>query len=269
MTRIEDKKVLITGAAHGMGKLMAHEFAGRGAELVLVDIDEAGLEETVKGLQAGSRGIEAICCDLSRRDEIKRLRQEVTKRVGRIDILVNNAGVVTAGPYEEIDDDRDQLMLDVNIGAVHWVTKAFLPDLKRGTDTHLVQLASAAGMVGVPGQVVYCASKWFVIGQAEALRLELKESGHHHVSVSVICPSFVDTGMFDGARPPLLSPMLQPEFVVGCIINAVEKNEFYVQEPFMVKLMPLMRALLPTVVLDTLMDATGTTRAMRGWKGKN
>ncbi len=267
MTTIRDKKILITGAAHGMGKLMAFAFARRGGQMILVDVDEAGLADVEAGLEATGKVALSVVCDLSKREEIAKLREEVTETVGRIDILVNNAGVVTAGPLEEISDERDQLMMDVNMGAVHWMTKAFMPDLKAGDDTHLIQLASAAGLVGVPGQVVYCASKWFVVGFSEAIRLELKEGGYDHVGISVICPSFVDTGMFDGARPPLLSPMLQPDFVVERIMEAVESEEFYVQEPFIVRLMPLMRATLPTRVLDTLMDATGATRAMTGWKG--
>ncbi len=269
MTYIRGKKTLITGSAKGMGRLMAEEFARRGAELLLVDIDEEGLDEAALQLAAHDRPVHTFARDLSSRDEIKELRDVVHEQVGRIDILVNNAGVVTGGPYEEIDDDCDQLMLDVNINAVHWMTKAFISDLKEGTDTHLVQLASAAGQVGVPGQVIYCASKWFVNGFSEALRMELQQEGYDNVGVSIISPGFVDTGMFDGAKPPLLMPMLQPDFVVGKIIDAVENEELYVQEPFIVKLTPAIRALLPQPVVDTIMDVTGATKSMKGWKGRD
>ncbi len=268
MTYIRSKKTLITGAAKGMGRRMALEFARRGAELLLVDIDDDGLEELAEKLEADGHTAHTFNCDLSDKSQIGELKEEVADEVGRIDILVNNAGVVTGGGYEDISDDADQLMLDVNINAVHWMTKAFIGDLKRGTDTHLVNLASAAGQVGVPGQVIYCASKWFVNGFSEALRMELQQGGYNHVGISIICPGFVDTGMFDGAKPPLLMPMLDPEYVVDKIMDAIENNELYVQEPLIVKLTPALRALLPRPVVDTIMDVTGATRSMKGWKGR-
>ncbi len=268
MTYIRGKKTLITGAAKGMGREMALEFARRGADPILVDIDKEGLDELAGELAADGHTVHSFVADLSSRKDIKKLRDGVNEEVGRIDILVNNAGVVTAGPYEEVDDAADELMLDVNINGVHWMTKYFLSDLKQGADTHLVNLASAAGLTGVAGQVIYCATKWFVTGFSEALRLELQENGHEHVGISIICPGFVDTGMFDGAEPPLLMPMLQPEFVVDQIMESIEDNKLYVQEPFMVKLTPALRALLPTPIVDKLMDVTGATRAMKGWKGR-
>ena len=268
MTTIRSKRTLITGAAQGMGRRMAEEFARRGADLILVDIDERGLQLAVDDLSCHGVALTPLVVDLSKRENIRGLRDEVHRQAGRVDILVNNAGVVTAGAYELIDDDRDDLMMKVNMEAVHWMTKEFLPDLKSGTDTHLVQLASAAGLVGVPSQVIYCASKWFVTGFSEALRLELQQDGFHHVSVSIISPGFVDTGMFDGASPPLLMPMLTPEFVVDRIMEAVEEDILYVQEPLIVRLTPALRALLPTPLVDIIMDVTGATRSMENWKGR-
>lgn len=269
MTYIGGKTALITGAARGMGKLMAREFGERGARVLLVDIDGEALETAVADLEQGGVDALAFEADLSSKADIRELRKRVSDEVGRIDILVNNAGVVSGGTYEEIDDEADELMLNVNINAVHWMTKAFITDLKDGTDTHLVQLASAAGQVGVPGQVIYCASKWFVTGFSEALRLELQAEGYDHVNVSIICPGFVDTGMFDGAKPPLLMPLLEPDYVVERIMEAVEENKLYVQEPLIVKMTPALRALLPRPVVDTIMEITGATKSMKGWKGRS
>ena len=269
MTYVDGKKTLITGAAKGMGRLMAEEFGQRGAHVILVDLDEEGLNKAVANLRGQGVKADGFCLDLSSKQEIYALRDDVHEQMGRIDILVNNAGVVTGGTLEEVDDAADELMLDVNVNAVHWMTKAFIKDLKQGTDTHLVQLASAAGQVGVPGQVVYCASKWFVTGFSEALRLELQSGGFDHVSVSIICPGFVDTGMFDGAKAPLLMPMLQPDYVVDRIMEAVEENKLYVQEPLIVKMTPALRALLPRPVVDMIMEVTGATSSMKDWKGRN
>lgn len=269
MTYIGGKTALITGAARGMGRLMTLEFARRGAQVIAVDIDDDGLDELAQELARFDEPAHTFVCDLSRRKNIQNLRDTVAEAVGRIDILVNNAGVVTGGTYEDLADDADELMLNVNINAVHWMTKAFLPDLKKGSDTHLVQLASVAGLVGVPHQVIYSASKWFVVGFSEALRMELKDDGFENVGMSIICPGFVNTGMFDGARPPLLMPMLEPQFVVDRIMEAVENDILYVKEPAIVKYTPLLRATLPTSVTDSIMSATGATKSMKTWKGRS
>ena len=252
-----------------MGRLIAEKFADRGASVALVDIDEDSLEETREDFEARRFDVESFVCDLSERENVVQLRKDVLDRFGRIDILVNNAGVVAGGEYEKIDPEIDQLTMDVNMGAVHWMTKEFLPDLKAGRDTHLVQMASAAGMIGVPLQAVYCASKWFVIGLSEAIRQELKDAGHEHVGVSIICPSLVDTGMFEGAQAPMLTPLLEPDFVAQKVIESVEKNKLYVREPSMVKLTPLIRALLPTSTVDMLMDKLGATALMKTFKGRH
>ncbi len=268
MTDIRGKRTLITGSARGMGRRMAERFGRRGAELLLVDIDEQNLEQTAGELREAGLPVTTFVRDLAERENIASLREEVHDQIGRIDILVNNAAIVQGGDYTEIDAEWDELMLDVNVGAVHWMNKAFLPDLEQGRDTHLVNMASAAGFLGVPQQVVYSASKWFVIGLSEGIRLELEQRGADHVGMTIVCPSLVDTGMFEGSDPPLFSPILDPEFVAGRILEAVEGEELYVQEPFMIKLAPILRAVLPTPVTDTLMETLGATSIMQGWEGR-
>ncbi len=267
MTDLYGKTALITGAAQGMGRDIARRFASRGAErLLLVDIAADQLEQTGEALERSGCEVDTFVCDLSERENIEQLREDVRETGARIDILVNNAGVVEGGPYEEVDKDADELMLAVNILAVHRMTKAFLPDLKRPTRTHLVQMASAAGFVGLPYQVVYSASKWFVIGLSEALRLELKERGYDDIGMTIVCPSLVDTGMFEGSSPPKLTPMLDPDFVADRVTEAVEDDDLYIKEPFMVKTIPVLKALLPTDVVDQLGKILGTHDIMENWK---
>jgi len=269
MTDIRGKRTLVTGSARGMGRRMAEKFGDAGAELLLVDIDGEKLEETTGELREQGYRVEPFVRDLSERDQIRSLYEEVHERVGRIDILVNNAAIVEGGPYEEIDDDWDQLMLDVNVDAVHWMTKTFLPDLIAGRDTHLVQMASAAGFLGVPYQIVYSASKWFVIGLSEGVRIELDQRGHDHVGMTIVCPSLVDTGMFEGSEPPMLSPILEPDFVATRVREAIAGDELYVREPFLIKVAPVLKAILPTGVTDFVMDAMGATSIMHGWRGRD
>jgi short-subunit dehydrogenase len=207
MTEINNSTVLITGSAKGMGRRMANRFAEEGGEIVLVDVDQENLDAAEKELSRKGHTVSSFHCDLSDRENIIELRDEVHEEVGEIDILVNNAGVVQGGKYDEISDEQDELTLDVNVDAVHWMTKKFINDLEDSPDSHIVQMASAAGMIGVPEQIVYSASKWFVVGFSRALRQELKSHDHHHVGMTIVCPSLVDTGMFEGAEPPMLMPL--------------------------------------------------------------
>jgi short-subunit dehydrogenase len=268
MTDIRNKVTLITGAAKGMGREMAGRFAREGAHLVLVDIDGDNLAETADEIRSQGYTVDTFVRDLSSRETIRRLRDEVVEQVGGVDILVNNAGIVQGGPLDEIDDEADELTLKVNIEAVHWMTKAFLPDLKEGRDGHIVQMASAAGLIGIPYQVVYSASKWFVLGHAEALRQELRHDGADHVGLTVVCPSLVDTGMFEGSDPPMLAPILEPDYMADQIIEAVRREWRTIREPSMVKLLPYLTTLLPAEIIDFLLDKLGASSLMHGWEGR-
>src|SRR5437879_2092595 len=112
-------------------------------------------------------------------------------------------------------------------------------------------IASAAGLLGVPGMAAYSATKHAVIGFAESLRLELRRSGAAGVGMTIVCPSFVDTGMFPDTPPPLFTPRLEPERLAGKIVAAVRANKLYVREPAMVKLIPLLKT-LPRPLADAL-----------------
>ncbi|AKU92898.1 SDR family NAD(P)-dependent oxidoreductase [Vulgatibacter incomptus] len=269
MTAIAGKRALITGAARGMGLGMAQRFAARGAEVVLVDLDEERLRTAEAELRHAGHSVHAFPCNLARREAIEDLRRDVLVRVGPIDILVNNAGVVTGGSYESIAAARDQAMLDVNVASVHWMTKAFLPDLIQSRGGHLVQMASAAGLLGVPGQALYCATKWFVIGLSEALRAEWLEQGHDRIHLTIACPGYVDTGMFEGVHAPRLMPMLHADRLAENIVDAVEENRLYVLEPALVKLTPLLHAALPRGIFDRVADALGIYGSMRSWTGRS
>lgn len=265
MTRIRGSLALVTGAAHGIGRGLSLRLAERGATLILVDRDRAGLDAVAKEIQAAGGSVFPTVCDLSRRGNIETLHREVRGTHGPIDILCNNAGVVTGGPYLDVSADADQRMLDVNVAALHWMTKAFLPDL-RASEGHLVQMASAAGYLGVPEMALYCASKWFVIGLSESIRLELRDQGAK-VRITVVCPGFVDSGMFAGVKPPLLMPMLRVSEVVDAVIDAIENDKPVVRIPPLVRAAPILRALLPNPAFDRVSDWLGINRSMRTWRG--
>lgn len=255
MTQISGRRILITGAAHGMGRLMAERLSAEGAALVLADIDGVALEDVASGLPDAV----GYVCDVRDRASIATLRDAA----GGIDVLINNAGVVSTGAYLDIPQDADERMLGVNVEGVHWVTKAFLPDLIASEDGHLVMMASIASIVGVPYQALYSASKWFVAGLGESIRQELHVEGHRHVNVTIVHPSIVATTFYSkGTQAPYLLPILKPERVVDRIIDGIKRNRHYVREPLLVKTVPLLRGLLPSRAADAVSRLLGTHRVV-------
>lgn len=268
MTQLRNSNVLITGAAKGMGREMAFRFAEEGARVLAVDVDADNLEQTTSELEQDGHDVLSYQCDLSELENIDQLKEDVHEDVDTVDVLINNAGVVGGGPVEDVPDEKDELMLKVNIEAVHWMTKRFMKDLQDSDDSHLVQMASASGFIGVPDLAVYGGSKWFVRGYSETIRQELIEHGHEHVGLTVVSPSFVSTGMFEGADSPLLAPFITPEYVVNKIVDAVKNDKTYVREPFMVKTLPTVNGILPKKINDLLINFLGVRDVMKNWTGR-
>ena len=131
--------------------------------------------------------------------------------------------------------------MEVNVNAAMWCTRAFLPGMIAKGSGHIVMMASAAGLLGVPGMAAYAASKHAVIGLAESIRLELRRQGHSAIGLSIVCPGFVKTGMFEGVKPPLLTPWLGAEAIADKIYEGVVKDRPYIREPFMIKLIPALK----------------------------
>jgi short-subunit dehydrogenase len=134
----------------------------------------------------------------------------------------------------------------------------------------IINIASAAGLSPNPGMTVYVASKWAAVGWSDSLRIEL-EQDHENIKVLTVMPSYINTGMFDGVKAPLLIPVLDPEKISAKILNAVEKEKIYLREPFMVKLSPFIRGILPARVYDfiagNLLKVYSSMDTFRGRKG--
>ncbi len=267
MKDVMGKNVIITGAAKGLGRLFAEKFAADGARLVLVDLDEAELSRTAEEIRQIGTQVDTYAVDLSERENIEALADDVHADVGKMDVVVNNAGVVFGGPFLDVDIEKHELTYRVNIQAVVWMTRAFLPDLIDKRAGHFLNIASASGLVGVPGAATYASSKWACIGFSESIRGELSQMGYSDIKVTIVCPSFIDTGMFEGVKAPLLTPILEPQAIVDKAYEAFKKDDVYVLEPFMVKLTPALKALLPLPVFDLLGKIFRVNRSMDTWKG--
>jgi all-trans-retinol dehydrogenase (NAD+) len=264
---VRGRVCLVTGGARGMGKLWAETFAADGARLVLWDMDGEALEQTAAEFRARGWPVYTQTVDVAKRSRVYAAAAQVAEEFGTVDILVNNAGIVAGGKFLETKDERLEATINVDLMALMWTTKAFLPGMIEKGAGHIINISSAAGFIGVPYMPAYCAAKWGVLGLTEALRLEMKTLGHKGIGFTVFCPSFVDTGMFRGAKPPLLTPMLSPEGAVKKGYDGFRRGQYVIKEPFMVKLTPALSALLPTQLMDTVSDLFNATTSMAAWKG--
>ncbi len=267
MSSVRLKRVLITGAAQGIGKAVAERFAAARAEVVLTDVNEQALEATRQELADGGARCRAWPLDVTDEAAIGQVRDRIHADAGTVDILVNNAGVVFGGPFLEVPLERHRQTYRVNVEGAVTMTHAFLPDLIAAPRGHLVNIASASGFVGLPNGSTYASSKWAVIGFSESIRLELKQLGHRHVDVTTVCPLFVDTGMFEGAQPPRTTHMLTPGELAAKVIEAVEQRKIWVLEPWLAKITPILKNCLPTGAADWLADLFGAMESMDAWKG--
>jgi all-trans-retinol dehydrogenase (NAD+) len=266
MKTLRDSRVLITGGARGIGFAMAEAFAREGAEIILCDVQGELLEESYQRLVAAGYRARRYRFDVTDLGAIRDLTDWVHREVGTLHVLVNNAGVVFGGPFLDQPLDKHLLTYKVNIEGVVAMTHAFLGDLIAATEGHLVNVASASGFIGLPQGSTYASSKWAVIGFSESIRQELQQS-HAHVGVTTVCPSYVSTGMFEGARAPILTNFLTPKSVAEKTVAAVKKNKPFVLEPWLVKLTPALMGMLPTFLSDKVADLTGASKSMHAWQG--
>lgn len=212
--RVAPGVAVVTGAASGMGKLMAARLLQAGWTVAAVDLPGPQL-------QAAGPGAIPHPCDVSDGDQVAATARVIVERFGGVDRLVNAAGVALPGRVEELPEDGFERSMNVNyLGTVRWV-KAVLPGMRARRAGEMVLFASLAGWMPTPGMAAYTASKFAVVGFAESLDMELKGSG---IRVRCVCPAGVQTPMLDGImaqgmseRLKNLSPVSAPEQVIDAI----------------------------------------------------
>ena len=269
MTTIGNKHVLITGGASGLGRRLAGRCAGSGAAVSIWDLDAAGAADAAaEAAELGAGPVRAYACDVGDAEQVAARALETVAEQGDVDILVNNAGVVSGRPLMELSPEHIERTFRVNTLALFWTTQAFLPAMTARGSGHVVTIASAAGLIGTPRQTDYSASKHAAVGFNEALRMELKRSAPG-VKTTVICPFYIDTGMFHGVKTrfPLLLPILKEAHVVERIVRAIQHDTPQVLLPWMVNTLPAMR-LLPVWAFDRAADFFGLTVAMDEFTGR-
>jgi NAD(P)-dependent dehydrogenase (short-subunit alcohol dehydrogenase family) len=197
---LDDKVVVITGAASGIGRALAVDVARRGALVAVSDIDEQRLAETVDLVKtSGAREVRGDRLDVADRAGFSAYARAVAEHFGRVNVLVNNAGVALAGDVEDLEYADMDWIIGIDFWGVVHGTKEFLPHLIASGDGHLVTVSSLFGLVSMPGQSMYNAAKYAVRGFSEALREELLIAGHP-VGVTVVHPGGIRTAIARSAR---------------------------------------------------------------------
>ena len=189
--------ILITGGAGELGKQLTYLFSqNKNTKIILVDVNEVSLKET-KELFSDNKNIITYKCDITSAIKIKEMLTDLKKHY-KIDTLINNAGIVSNKSLLQLTDNDISSTLNVNILAAILMTKYILPSMIENNKGHIVNIASAAGLIGVPNLTDYCASKFALVGFNSALRHEV--AIYKNIHCTCICPYFFKSNLFDGTK---------------------------------------------------------------------
>ena len=239
---VADKRVLVTGAASGIGRATAIAAASKGARLVLTDINDAPLQSVAAEIRASGGTVEhAEALDISDHGAVAAMADSVHATHGTVDIAMNVAGIAVWGTVERLSHEQWRRVVDVNLmGPIH-VIECFVPAMiAAGRGGHVVNVSSAAGLFGLPWHAPYSATKFGLRGLSEVLRFDLRR---HRIGVSLVCPGAVDTGLVNTveiAGVDASSPRLErftarfrrhaatPDQAAQRILDGVERNRYWV-----------------------------------------
>lgn len=272
MRTVSGAKIVITGAGSGMGLLYAKRaFAEHANAIALWDRDAAALNRLLEEL-GHPTNVKPIEVDLADLKSISLAARETTSFLGTPDILINNAGIVRGNSYFwETDSAQDNDMtIRVNTLAPMHVTREFLPSMiaEPEREKRILNVASAAATVSNPRMSVYAASKWAMYGWSDSVRLELVQAGQKHVKVTTFCPSYVSTGMFEGARGMFLTPVISPQRAVDQAWRAMLSGKPVQLTPWAVNLAKLLKGVLPLAAWDKAANWMGVYRSMKMFTGR-
>ena len=285
---LQGKTALITGGAKGIGYATAARLIDEGCSLMLWDIDETALNTAQSSLSQQAKTtsnrpsppintipvVHTDICDVSNPEEVRTCARTAQKALGRIDILINNAGFMSPGYFTDQDVSAWHRTMDINLNAVLSVTHAILPEMYRRNFGRIVNISSAAGLVGVPGLAAYSTSKWAVFGLTEALRAEARALGKN-VRISSIHPMFLKAGMFAGAELNIFGKVLFPnvsghdQIARAIVVDALKRGARCPKRPRSLRLVPLLRGLLPDAAFNTLGRLMGLHSSMNSWTGRS
>jgi short-subunit dehydrogenase len=239
MKDLNNAVAVVTGAGSGIGRQLSLKLAEAGASLAISDINIEGLKETESLLKSSGVKVVARQLDVSNREAVFEYAQQTEADFGKVNLVINNAGVaLSSGTLSETSVDDFEWVMGINFSGVMYGTKAFLPILANAKWGHIVNISSLFGLIGVPEQSAYNASKFAVRGMTESLRQELEQE-QSHISCTSVHPGGIKTSIARNARVSKEPneemanlkknfehmAMTTPESAAEQIINAVHKNK--------------------------------------------
>jgi NAD(P)-dependent dehydrogenase (short-subunit alcohol dehydrogenase family) len=246
---ISGRTVAITGAARGLGLATARELAARGARIAIGDLD-GDLASVEAAALPGPGPHAGYALDVTDPESFEKFLTQAAE-LGELDVLVNNAGIMPVRAFADEDPLVTRRQVEINILGVTTGTRLALGRMLPRGSGHIVNVASAAGRVAVPGEAVYTATKHAVVGFNEALRVELRGTG---VEVSTILPSLAATELASGMRPPRFVPMVKPEQVAKAIAKTLERPKLEMIVPAWTTPLIRMTLALPPNARDRIRD---------------
>ena len=256
MTRsFHNQVAIVTGGASGIGRALCEELARRGAVSVVADINYDSAQAVASAIAANGGQAAAALLDVTSAANVERLVDDTVRKYGRLDYMFNNAGIGVGGEVRDLTLDHWRKCIDINLwGVIYGCTAAYAAMLRQGSG-HIVNTASAAGLVGEPGLIPYSVTKSAVVALSTALRAEAEAFG---VRVSVACPGFVDTAIYENAigiridkdefLAKLPVKLVSAPDAARAILRGVERNESIVVFPFYARLAWWLMRINPSIL---------------------
>jgi all-trans-retinol dehydrogenase (NAD+) len=273
--KLKGRTAVITGGAMGIGRATALRLIHEHCTVTIWDLNASALEETAAALRKEGGTAFAHTCDVTDRRRVAELAGVAMREMGRVDMLINNAGYVQGGDFLQLTDDAWDRTIDVNLNALRYTICAFLPAMYARNEGHIVNISSAAGLIGVPGLAAYAATKWAVYGLTESMRLEARVHRKTGVRWSSIHPSYLAHGMFEGARLGALGNVIVPlvkshDVIARAIVeSALKRGRYSPKRPLTLHLTPRIRALLPDYLFQRFLILLGVAGSMKNWRGRD
>ncbi|MGC7098509.1 SDR family oxidoreductase [Amycolatopsis lurida] len=270
------KRVLITGAAGGIGRATAGLAAARGARLYLTDLNEPGLAEVVREIRDAGGVVDfAEPADVSSLDAVAGLGERIHASCGHVDVVMNVAGISAWGTVDRLEHRHWRSLVEVNLmGPVHVIETFLPPMIAAGRGGYLVNVSSAAGLIGLPWHAAYSASKFGLRGVSEVLRFDLRE---HGIGVSLVCPGGVRTPLtetvevagIDTASPTWRRlregfrwRAVTPERVAAAMLRGVRRDRYLVYTSRDIQLIHLLQRWCPPVYVLLMRLANSAMRRL-------
>ncbi|MDZ7717811.1 MAG: SDR family NAD(P)-dependent oxidoreductase [Balneolaceae bacterium] len=268
MNYYQHKTILITGAASGIGKLFAERVSEiEGVRLILWDLNSEALYETTDRLKENCK-VDKSIIDITDANRVELEAERLIKQKLVPDLILNCAGIVAGKLFHEHRYQEIDKTIRVNVNGSMYVARAFLNKMIERGSGHIVNMASASGYIGNPKMSVYAASKWAVLGWTESLYLEMKQN-RTGIDITAVIPSYIDTGMFEGVKAPLLTPILTTEDIVDRMLKGIAKRKRSIKAPFMVRFTPFLKGILPATLFDWIAGRVfGVYETMDSFKGR-